>query len=46
MSDDLQLTENEKSWLMFLRLVANGSDPKVTLRRVQLLRRVCEGRRA
>jgi hypothetical protein len=40
------LTENERAWLEFLRLIGNGRDPGITLRRVQLLRRVCEPRRA
>ncbi len=37
--DDLTL--NERAWLRFLRDVSNGSDPEPTLRRVQLLRRLC-----
>lgn len=39
------MTENELAWLRFLRDIGNGRDPEVTLRRVQLLRRVCERRR-
>ncbi|AWZ22318.1 hypothetical protein RTM1035_11335 [Roseovarius sp. TM1035] len=39
------LTENERAWLEFLRMIALDSDPAPTLRRVQLLRRVCESRR-
>ena len=35
------LTDNERAWLEFLRMVGNGRDPRPTLRRVQLLRRVC-----
>ena len=34
------LSENEKAWITFLRLISDGSDPAPTLRRVQLLRRV------
>ena len=40
------LTENEIGWLEFLRLISLDRDPAPTLRRVQLLRRVCETRRA
>lgn len=38
--DDVELTENEKAWVAFLRLVSDGSDPGVRLRDVQLLRRL------
>jgi hypothetical protein len=41
-----ELTENERAWLVFLRMIALDSDPAPTLRRVQLLRRVCKSRRA
>lgn len=40
------LTSNERDWLRFLRDISNGRDVAITLRRVQLLRRVCEGKRA
>lgn len=40
------ISENELGWLDFLRLISRGSDPRLTLRRVQLLRRVCEPWRA
>lgn len=40
------LTPNERAWLRFLREVSNDSDPKPTLRRVQLLWRLCALRRA
>lgn len=46
MKDNIDLTDNERAWLEFLRLIGNGSDPRLTLRRVQLLRRICERRRA
>jgi hypothetical protein len=46
MEKNVNLTENEWAWLEFLRLISLGSDPAVTLRRVQLLRRICERRRA
>jgi hypothetical protein len=35
------LTDNELAWVEFLRMVGNGRDPRPTLRRVQLLRRIC-----
>jgi hypothetical protein len=34
-------TANERAWLRFLREVSNDADPTPTLRRVQLLRRIC-----
>jgi len=40
------LTDNERAWLEFLRIISLDRDPAPTLRRVQLLRRVCEPRRA
>ena len=40
------LTDNERAWIEFLRLISKGSDPGLTLRRVQLLRRICVPRRA
>jgi hypothetical protein len=40
------LTDNERAWLRFLRQIGRGRDPAPTLRRVQLLRRICERRRA
>lgn len=36
------LTPNERAWLRFLREISNGCDPALTLRRVQLLRRICK----
>jgi hypothetical protein len=38
------LTPNERAWLRFLREVSNDADPTPTLRRVQLLRRICARR--
>lgn len=35
------LTANECAWLRFLRDVSKGTDTAPTLRRVQLLRRIC-----
>ena len=32
-----QLTENEKAWVEFIRVVSGGRDPKITLARVQML---------
>lgn len=43
--DELKLTGNERAWLRFLRDLSHGRDPAPTLRRVQLLRRICEARR-
>ncbi|KNX39836.1 hypothetical protein ROTO_36300 [Roseovarius tolerans] len=40
------LTVNERDWLVFLRMISLDRDPAPTLRRVQLLRRICEARRA
>lgn len=40
------LTDNERAWLEFLRLISDGRDPGPTLRRVQLLRRLCAPGRA
>jgi hypothetical protein len=37
-----QLTENEKAWIEFIRVVSGGRDPKVTLARVQLLKVMLE----
>lgn len=47
MSDQKKdLTPNERAWLRFLREVSNENDPRPTLRRVQLLRRLCAPERA
>ncbi|RBI69066.1 hypothetical protein DQW77_15760 [Roseovarius sp. TE539] len=35
------LTDNEVAWVEFLRMISDGRDLHPTLRRVQLLRRVC-----
>ena len=35
------LTPNERAWLRFLRDMSKETDPAPTLRRVQLLRRIC-----
>ncbi len=40
------LTPNERAWLRFLRDVSDDSDPRPTLRRVQLLRRLCVPKRS
>jgi hypothetical protein len=32
------LTENEQTWIEFIRIISNGSDPKVTPNRVRALR--------
>ncbi|MTJ05601.1 MAG: hypothetical protein FH759_13020 [Sediminimonas qiaohouensis] len=36
-----ELTDNEIARVEFLRMIGNGRDLRPTLRRVQLLRRVC-----
>ena len=38
------LSVNEAAWINFMRLISNGRDLAPTLKRVQLLLRVCEGR--
>ena len=38
------LSANEIAWLEFRRLISLDRDPDLTLRRMQLLRRVCEPR--
>ncbi len=37
-----QLTENEKAWVEFLRVISCGRDPKVTPARVRALREVLD----
>jgi hypothetical protein len=44
--DGRDLTEKERTWVVFLRLITNGSDPGPTLTRGQLLRRVLRRRRS
>ena len=44
--EESDLTPNERAWLRFSRDVSNDSDPGPTLRRVQLLRRLCAPQRA
>jgi hypothetical protein len=46
MEEQDELTPNELAWLRFLREISAGRDPGPTLRRVQLLRRLCAPRRA
>lgn len=46
MDDTNNLTPNERAWLRFLRDISNDTDPGITLRRVQLLRRLCDPRRS
>jgi hypothetical protein len=33
-----QLTKNEQTWIEFIRVISNGSDPRVTPARVRALR--------
>lgn len=46
MLDQSDLTPNEIAWLRFLRDVSRDKDPMPTMRRVQLLRRLCRPNRA
>jgi hypothetical protein len=43
MPDLADLTENERGWIGFLRLISNDTDPAPTLARVQGVRRVFAG---
>jgi len=36
--DDSSLTENERAWVEFIRLVSEGKDPPPTLRHMALLK--------
>jgi hypothetical protein len=36
--DDGSLTENEKAWIEFIRLVSKNTDPEPTFRAVQALK--------
>lgn len=36
----LELTENERAWIEFIRLVSRDQDPKPTLERVQQLQKM------
>jgi hypothetical protein len=38
----VQLTENEKAWIEFIRVVSGGRDPKVTQARVTALREMID----
>lgn len=44
MHENEEMTPNERAWLRFLRDIGDGRDPGPTLRRVQLLRRLCAPR--
>lgn len=37
-----QLTENEKAWIEFIRIISCGSDPKVTPSRVNALTKLLD----
>ena len=37
-----QLSENEKSWIEFIRVISGGRDPKVTTDRVRKLRELLD----
>lgn len=36
------ITENEYDWIEFIRLISRNSDPRVTLKRVQVTRRILQ----
>jgi hypothetical protein len=36
------LTENERGWIEFIRIISGGRDPGINLERVQALREVLE----
>ena len=36
------LTENERGWIEFMRIISGGRDPGIDLERVQALREVLE----
>jgi hypothetical protein len=36
------LTEHEKAWIEFIRVISNGRNPGITLKRVQALREVLD----
>lgn len=37
-----QLTENERAWIEFVRVISGGRDPRVTPARVQALREMLD----
>ena len=37
-----QLSENEKTWIEFIRVISGGRDPKVTPERVRKLRELLD----
>lgn len=39
-----RVSDNERAWIEFLRLITNGSDPAPDLKSVQILRRALGGR--
>lgn len=36
------LSQNEQAWVEFLRVISGGSDPAITLQRVQRLRQLLD----
>jgi len=40
--NNAQLTENEKAWIEFIRVISNGRDPGITVKRVQALRELLD----
>ena len=39
-----QLTENEMTWIEFIRVISNGRDPGITVKRVQALRELLDAK--
>jgi hypothetical protein len=39
------LTPNERAWIEFIRVISNGSDPKITPTRVRALRELLDAGR-
>ena len=37
-----QLTENEMTWIEFIRVISNGRNPGITVKRVQALRELLD----
>ena len=37
-----ELTQNEMAWIEFIRVISNGRDPSITLKRVQVLRELLD----
>lgn len=40
-----ELTPNERAWIEFIRIISNGTDPKITPSRVRALRELLDAGR-